>query len=279
VYSTFVILIGAGALIEPLHLLVMYVIAELAFVIGLPYFQEDPFVRNSIIVNSLIFVIFTFFFARQVYVEAYRSSQKDQTIKRQNEQLQKQYDEILVSSQTDCMTGLYNRFSLDDMIQDMWEDALDKNQSFTVFMCDIDDFKVLNDTHGHIKGDECITKVGKIIRNTIERHKGLAFRYGGDEFLLAIKGIDTKIADKIKEELREKVKNIELIHDGKRLHVSVSVGKVSRNPHNYDGPWDVIYIADKEMYKSKARKPKQSKNKHLFREISKKWKNLSCYTR
>jgi diguanylate cyclase (GGDEF)-like protein len=85
----------------------------------------------------------------------------------------------------DTLTGLYNRRMLDDLLRGAMDCARQDREPLTVMMIDVDDFKLLNDTLGHAAGDEFLRSLGQLIRSTL-RDRDMAFRYGGDEFVVLL---------------------------------------------------------------------------------------------
>lgn len=116
----------------------------------------------------------------------------------------------------DSLTGLYNRRIL----------AYIHNYS-AIVICDIDDYKRVNDIYGHDVGDDIIKRVSSIIRNNI-REKDYICRYGGDEFLIAFVDCPYNIAQKRIESIRKKAEAEILLPDNKNITMSFGIA-VNRN--------------------------------------------------
>ncbi len=147
----------------------------------------------------------------------------------------------------DGLTLLYNRNYFGNQLQRcIWKSRKD-NLPISVIMIDIDHFKQINDTYGHAKGDEVLAKVAQIIRKQI-RESDLAFRYGGEEFLVALPGISLDEAVKIAERIREAIKNTNF---GIRRKVTVSCGITEYRAG--DTLKEFVKRADKALYTAKNR--------------------------
>ncbi len=147
----------------------------------------------------------------------------------------------------DGLTLLYNRNYFSNQLQRcIWKSRKD-NLPISIIMIDIDHFKQINDTYGHSKGDEVLAKIAQIIRKQI-REFDLAFRYGGEEFLITLPGTPLNKAVKIAERIRESIKNTNF---GIRKKVTVSCGITEFQAG--DTLKEFIKRADKALYKAKGK--------------------------
>ena len=158
--------------------------------------------------------------------------------------LQKTKD-IYNKSIKDSLTGLYNRYHLEEHLETILHGPIDIDSEISVAFIDIDNFKAVNDVHGHLKGDEVLTMLGTEIRNCI-RGSDYAFRYGGDEFLIIYLNTKVKTALAITERVK---KNISLSLEKKGIKSSLSIGITRyQRSENYKLLMDRV---DKIMYESK----------------------------
>jgi len=159
--------------------------------------------------------------------------------------------ELMYDSLHDAMTGLPNRaLFLDRLGQAIKYSKRRTKSTFTVFFIDIDQFKVINDSLGHLAGDQLLISVGKRMRGCLRSSDTVA-RFGGDEFavLLEITGDKDStliVAEKLQEAIRQPFKL-----DGHELYITASIGIVM-NTVGYDSPDDVLRDADIAMYQAKA---------------------------
>lgn len=144
----------------------------------------------------------------------------------------------------DYLTKLCNRQELSDQLEKAREGETDLR---AVYMVDIDDFKRFNDTLGHPAGDECLVRIGRALRSYGEQHHLTAFRYGGEEFVLLLRG-GTEDPGEIADALVELIRDLQ-IERGDAGIVTVSVGYTI--PGGEEEPAGWIRQADKAMYRAK----------------------------
>jgi diguanylate cyclase (GGDEF)-like protein len=163
---------------------------------------------------------------------------------------------------SDDLTGLYNRRYLYSQLPRELEEAQANKSKLWLFMLDIDNFKMINDTFGHLSGDDLIKEVAVAIKeNTKSNDKRI--RYAGDEFTVILPGIESKdvisIANRLVTRINER--HFKEKHSGKEMHVTVSVG-IAGYPQDTSDPIELINLADKALYISKQ------KGKNCFSVVS-----------
>ncbi|ABR30135.1 diguanylate cyclase [Thermosipho melanesiensis] len=148
----------------------------------------------------------------------------------------------------DELTKVYNRAFIMEKLKELLQLSLRQKIPLSVAMIDIDDFKKVNDTYGHLKGDEVLKKVAQIIRDNL-RESDYVGRYGGEEFLVILPGISCNQAKKVLERILDKVRNT----DWKSLgvnNVTFSAGLCCKPEKSMLG---FIKRADKNLYIAKKR--------------------------
>ena len=135
-------------------------------------------------------------------------------------QLQKQNKILDTMANIDPLTELYNRRSMHTFLNEV-QDAQDDGP-FCLVMCDIDDFKNINDTYGHDTGDNVLREIARIVQSRVEQN-GRACRWGGEEMLLLIYG-DLEQAHRISEDIRHAVNSFVFCLGGQRIHCSITIG-------------------------------------------------------
>ncbi len=170
----------------------------------------------------------------------------------------------------DGLTKLYINRHFKTLLENEIRRCARYKHNISLIMLDIDDFKQINDTYGHITGDQILREVGNQI-NTGIRKIDIAARYGGEEFVILLPETTSEGAAIIAERLRKNIEKINIkTNDGKFVQTSVSIG-ISQFPKDADNMQDLIDMADKALYHSK----KNGKNlvsiytKNEFIEISK----------
>lgn len=156
---------------------------------------------------------------------------------------------------TDSLTGLFNRAYLEEIYGKIFFNSIRNRHYFSVILIDIDNFKNYNDNMGHIKGDEVIRSVSKILKESVHRPLDCAVRYGGEEFLVILPGIDTDGAAHVAGLISEAINNLCIPHEFSSVcgHITVSQGIYSGVPANGQGIEDFINRADKAMYRAKSK--------------------------
>jgi diguanylate cyclase (GGDEF)-like protein len=159
---------------------------------------------------------------------------------------------LLQLATSDPLTGLFNRAYVDERFSVELSRARRYGQVLTIAVIDVDHFKSLNDTHGHMAGDQVLRKIGEILRETF-RQSDTAGRYGGEEFVVVLPETDIEAAQQKLESLRELVASTQMIlgtHKEKR-EVTISAGLASF-PQDGDDAAELFALADVRMFQAKG---------------------------
>ena len=151
---------------------------------------------------------------------------------------------------TDPLTGANNRRFFNESAEKAMNNCLRENSNLSFIMLDIDDFKKVNDTYGHIVGDEVLKILVSRIQNVLRRDTALA-RYGGEEFMVTLPDIDHESAVKTAWRIQGRVASSDFVIDEKQLKITVSLGVASRNEGMYDLT-ELITHADQALYAAKT---------------------------
>lgn len=150
----------------------------------------------------------------------------------------------------DTLTGLASRHSLMVQLDYAIGQAVRTAQPLSICICDIDQFKSINDTHGHAAGDEILTSFGKLVRGAI-RNGDIAGRLGGDEFCIVLPNTDGARAAPLMERLREGWERLEYHSpDGHAYSVTASFGVVQHSLER--SAKALLHTADKALYCAKG---------------------------
>jgi len=130
-------------------------------------------------------------------------------------------------------------------------EALAQGRPLALLIADLDNFKHINDSHGHLAGDECLRWVARCFEETLEPRGGLVARFGGEEFVALLPGMDSQAALQAAEAVRQRIMEDSVRSAKARIRLSVSVGVHSLVPERPLTPEEVIAIADEALYRAK----------------------------
>ncbi|WP_051918095.1 GGDEF domain-containing protein [Thioalkalivibrio sp. ALJ1] len=149
----------------------------------------------------------------------------------------------------DALTGLFSRRRVIDCVEGMAESVGDQTSSLAVMMLDLDDFKTLNDTHGHAAGDFALESFADILRGELgaEQYAG---RMGGEEFLVVAADLDVEGARALAERIRSAVENASLHWKDEPLSLAVSIGLVVTTTLWPDAG-ELVALSDDLLYRAK----------------------------
>ncbi len=151
----------------------------------------------------------------------------------------------------DGLTGLANRRCFDDTLQAEWQRALRQHQPLSLLMVDVDNFKLYNDTNGHLGGDECLKRIAGAVAGEM-RANDLVARYGGEEFAVILPNQSLKGAAIVAERIRCRVEQLQLPNNNNgRPHVTVSIGAATAIASADTDPSELVAIADAALYRAK----------------------------
>lgn len=118
-------------------------------------------------------------------------------------------------------------------------------------MADIDFFKKVNDTYGHLTGDYTLKHFSEIISKNLKRESDWVARYGGEEFLMCLPSAGPDYAKEIAENIRQKIEDSEFVDGEHQFKITASFGVCSMNPSYGSNIEAMIECADRNLYKAK----------------------------
>jgi diguanylate cyclase (GGDEF)-like protein len=154
----------------------------------------------------------------------------------------------------DGLTQVANRRRFNDYLIQKWQELSLEASHLSLILCDIDYFKLYNDTYGHPVGDYCLQQVALAIECVLESIPGLVARYGGEEFGIILPHIDAAQAMKIADKIVLNVNNLHISHQESIVdkYVTISLGVHSLMPSDESTPELLVALADKGLYQAKA---------------------------
>lgn len=155
-------------------------------------------------------------------------------------------------SAIDPLTGLMNRRYFDKRIVAECRRSKRELSTLGFAMLDIDFFKKINDTFGHLAGDHCLKVFATILKETIKRPSDIVCRYGGEEFVLMLPNTDKDGLVNVLEKVRIAVEAKRILFEGQEISMTVSIGACSRIVLSEDETSLIIAFADKLLYQAKA---------------------------
>ena len=172
-------------------------------------------------------------------------------LKRLEQQLQQAKERAESRAAHDVLTGLPNRLTLEDTIERLMAGAGREHQLLGVLAIDVDNFKTVNDRHGHAAGDRYLVELSARLRATL-RHEDSLFRVGGDEFIAVLPGLDGITgAEQLAARLVRAAQGAVQV-DGHVEQPAVSIG-VALHPEHGRSSIELLAAADRALYAAKAR--------------------------
>lgn len=160
------------------------------------------------------------------------------------------FESIVKASVHDKLTGLFNRPYFDEVLHRQVALSNRYDEEFAILFLDIDDFKNINDTYGHLIGDKALRHIASLIIKA-KRDSDIAARFGGEEFVVLLSHTDNVSAYILAERIRKQVESTPLQHESKSIKLSVS-GGISSFPFNTSDPGDLLRMADSAVYLAKG---------------------------
>lgn len=154
----------------------------------------------------------------------------------------------------DSLTEVRNRRFFNDYLDTEWRRLAREEAPLSLIMCDIDYFKLYNDTYGHQAGDECLRQVAQILQGSVKRSADLVARYGGEEFAVVLPNTDIEGAACVAERIAQQVRDLQIRHAQSAVseYVTLSLGVACCIPAPMSQPATLIAIADESLYRAKA---------------------------
>ena len=156
------------------------------------------------------------------------------------------------SATRDPLTNCYNKSYFLERLPSEFAFAKRHDKPVSLAMMDIDRFKKINDSHGHLAGDFVLRKIGSMLQERLRADDFLA-RYGGEEFALIMRESPKQNALQTAERIRKLVETTPFRHEGKKIAVTISIGVATWPAEHIDSGQDLVKAADASLYSAKRR--------------------------
>lgn len=153
----------------------------------------------------------------------------------------------------DSLTGIANRRKFDDYIRSEWLRLAREQAPLSLILCDIDHFKLYNDTYGHQRGDSCLKQVSQAVKKVAKRPADLVARYGGEELAIILPNTTAEGAKQLAYRICLQIQSLQIPHIASPvdLYVTVSLGVAGLIPDHDSSFEELVSIADSNLYKAK----------------------------
>ena len=163
-------------------------------------------------------------------------------------------DAAALLARTDELTKLANRRAFDEWLSHEWARGARYGHPISLIMIDVDQFKLFNDTYGHLAGDNTLKAIADVIAYSSKRPGDLAARNGGEEFSILLPDTDQRGAIQIAEAIRDEVSRLRIDHSGSdHKVVTISAGVATGVLRDGLTATSLIHDADAALYRAKAR--------------------------
>ncbi len=159
------------------------------------------------------------------------------------------YYQALQSSYTDPLTGVYNRTALHNVFQREWKLAKRQGLPLSILVLDVDRFKQVNDTYGHVTGDRVLVKIAACLKQAV-RSSDMIFRYGGEEFVILLSNTYPEGAKLLAERLLRTIRSMDCSDIAPNFRITASIGVATLN-HVEETAEQVFKRADEALYQAK----------------------------
>ncbi|MDD3323680.1 MAG: sensor domain-containing diguanylate cyclase [Sulfurospirillaceae bacterium] len=162
---------------------------------------------------------------------------------------------VLNLSRIDGLTNIPNRRYFDNFLKEEWRRCLRLQLPITLAIIDIDYFKLINDTYGHQAGDECLKKIGLLVKKFTKRPSDLCARYGGEEFAIIFGNTDFKTSMKMLNRLLKDITDLQIPNEKSPIMptLTVSIGVSTILPSAQISEKTLVASADKLLYIAKEK--------------------------
>jgi diguanylate cyclase (GGDEF)-like protein len=182
-----------------------------------------------------------------------------------NQQLLQANADLVHLSTIDALTQVVNRRKFDEFVTGEWQRLLQVCRPLSLIMCDVDYFKIYNDTYGHLAGDKCLKQVAQAIREVTRKNSDLVARYGGEEFAIVLPNTDSVGAENAAKTILKQIQDLQIpFFSAIARHVTISLGVATIIPAPDRSLETLLKLADQLLYQAKQ----QGRNTYVVQDLT-----------
>lgn len=168
--------------------------------------------------------------------------------------MQAKQEQLISMSENDELTNVLNRRGLRKKLDDMYQKAKEEASLLAVMIIDVDYFKEFNDTYGHLAGDDCLRKIASALRDSVGMD-GIVGRYGGDEFMIVVSGIERARLVNLIARIRDSIDELFIININSKVSefITVTIGVINTIPSDNTDILEYMHAADSALYEIKKK--------------------------
>jgi len=167
------------------------------------------------------------------------------------EQLADANSRLRESNRRDALTGVYNRRHFREVFEQLLHQAAETRQPLGVLLIDLDHFKKVNDTHGHLAGDECLRSLARTLESVLNPEQAVIARFGGEEFVVVLPAAAPAHVLEVAERLRQRISALPVRYNGYEITMTASIGAFAVPLGFVANPDDALHQADDALYAAK----------------------------
>lgn len=175
----------------------------------------------------------------------------DQEVRARTQELREANARLEKISTTDALTGLYNRRHFDEVLEREYDRGAREGKSLSLIMLDLDYFKKLNDSQGHAFGDEALRQTALRIQDVLNRPADMAFRYGGEEFVILLPDTEASAAHILARQVWTAMRSEPVVMKEQTVKLTISIGIATTMPDKDNSYYTLLKRADEKLYQAK----------------------------
>lgn len=224
--------------------------ASFTFVIRSPWFRSWWFIAGCLLAPLFLFALGI---KVRMAVARVREQELLALVEQRTADLRQANQDLVRLSSLDGLTGVANRRAFDRTLEREWAAMKRTGQPLSLLLLDVDHFKILNDSEGHQRGDECLVLLASEFRRLTQRTTDMVARYGGEEFVIVLAATEAEAAMRFAESACEATARLRLRNINSPLApiVTISIGVATALPGLFNTHTDFLAAADQALYEAK----------------------------